>query len=181
MTPLTPDYTFQTFLVTPYNEMARDASKAIAEDPGVRYNPFFLSGPFGSGKTHLLHAIGNAIEQDKNYLRVTLVRGRDLAADIARAVKKHKLTNFYHAYGACELLLIDGFEAVRGDDHAQNVAIRLIDDLVRRKRQVVIASALPFREFPVIERYFLTSYDRGLVAEVLAPEALVKHRELLWE
>jgi chromosomal replication initiator protein len=80
-----PDYTFKHFVVTPNNELAFAAAAAIAKDPGSRYNPFFLYGDFGSGKTHLLHAVGNAIrEEGTPGMRIMYVTGKDFAADMPR-------------------------------------------------------------------------------------------------
>src|SRR5665213_2213514 len=125
------DYIFDTFLVTPNNEMAFSAANAIVEEMGTRYNPFFLYGNFCSGKTHLLHAIGNAAVKKRTGMRILSVKGRDFAADISLALKKHKLTNFYQHYQNNDLLLIDGFEAIAYDDIAQNVALRLFDAVLK--------------------------------------------------
>jgi chromosomal replication initiator protein len=179
-----PDYTFKHFVVTPNNELAFAAAAAIAKDPGSRYNPFFLYGDFGSGKTHLLHAVANAIrEEGTPGMRIMYVTGKDFAADMPRTRNVRRPANyypFYRPYGACDFLMIDGFEALGDDDVAQNAAIRLFDMLFKEKKQIMITSALPAHHFPVILEYFRNSYDTGLVGDIRAPESLVKHRELLW-
>jgi chromosomal replication initiator protein len=174
------DYTFDRFLVTPNNEMAFDAANAIVEEMGTRYNPFFLYGGFGSGKTHLLHAIGNAAQKKQTGMRIALLKGKDLLAEISFGLKKHKLTNFYQRYQNYDLLLIDNFEALVWDDVAQNVALRLFDALWKQHKQIIVMTGMPTHRFPIIEGYFWDSYDTGLIAEIFAPEILVKNREILW-
>lgn len=174
-----PDYIFDTFLVTPNNELAFTAANAIVHEIGTRYNPFFLYGAFSSGKTHLLHAIGNAVQEQQPATRILFVKGKDFAADIAFALRKRKLTNFYHKYQDCDFLMIKGFDALVDNDIAQNVAIRLFDALYRQKKQIIATTGLPTHLFPVMEAYLRDSYDTGLIADVLAPEELVKNRYLM--
>jgi chromosomal replication initiator protein len=184
--PFTPAYTFSSFIVAPYNEMAFEAAQAIVEEIGTRYNPFFLSGGFWSGKTHLLHAIGNAVQsKNGNYTssRVFYVDGKVFAEDIALALKKRKLTALYKYYSPalCDILMIDGFQALEYDDIAQNVAMRIVNALQKETKQVVITSTRPVHRFPVVEEYFRSEFATGLISEILAPEAFVKHRDMLWE
>ena len=140
-----PDYIFETFVVTPNNEMAFSAANAIVDEMGTRFNPFFLYGAFGSGKTHLLHAIGNAAIKKRTGLRIMIVSGRDFAADIATGLKRHKLaiglkkpmTTFYQHYQNYDLLMIDGLEYIAYDDVAQNVALRLFDAVQKHNGQII--------------------------------------------
>jgi chromosomal replication initiator protein len=183
-----PDYIFDTFVVTPNNEMAFSAANAIVDEMGTRFNPFFLYGAFGSGKTHLLHAIGNAAIKKRTGLRILLVSGRDFAADIATGLKRHKLpiglkkpmTTFYQHYQNYDLLMIDGLEAIAYDDVAQNVALRLFDAVQKHNGQIIATTRVPTHRFPVMESYFREAYTTELIGEILAPEALVKNRHLLW-
>jgi chromosomal replication initiator protein len=161
--------------------MAFSAANVIVDQMGTRYNPFFLYGAFGSGKTHLLHAIGNAAITKRTGMRIMLVSGKDFAADIASGLKKHKLTKFYQHYQDYDLLMIDGFEAIAYDDIAQNVALRLFDAVQKHCGQVIATTQIPTHRFPVMESYFREAYVSGLIAEILAPEALIKNRHLLWE
>lgn len=172
------DYTFDSFITTPHNEMAFNAAQMIAREPGTRYNPFFLYGDTVSGKTHLLHAIGNAASKEKSYLGTIYVSGKQLYSDISYAIKKHKLTLFYLNYQKCGLLMIDDFDIFANKDIEQNAAIRLFDAMWKSKKQVIVTSRLPSRHFPVIEEYF-RSYDTGLICDVTAPEGLMANKALL--
>ncbi len=176
-----PDYTFENFITTPYNEMAFGAAQAIVREIGTRYNPFFFCGEIDSGKTHLLHAIGNAINKERDDINLHYTSGTKFAADVVYAIKKHKVTNFYLEYLKCDFLIIDGFDALLDKDVEQNTVIRLFDEMWKRKKQIVVASRLSSRHFPVIEQYFKTSYDTGLMCDILAPEGLAANRALLWE
>ena len=183
------DYIFETFVVTPNNEMAFSAANAIVDEMGTRFNPFFLYGAFGSGKTHLLHAIGNAAIKKRTGIRILLVSGRDFAADIATGLKRHRLANglkkplttFYQKYQNYDLLMIDGFESLAYDDVAQNVALRLFDAVKKLNGQIIATTRVPTHRYPVMESYFRESYTTELIGEILAPEALVKNRHLLWQ
>jgi len=173
------DYTFESFVTTPHNELAFEAAKAAVEEPGTKYNPFFFYGGLGSGKTHLLHAIGNAMHKEHKDGKLLCVRGERFSSDVIYALKEHCLTRFYQRYQDCDFLMIDDFGGLDGEDAAQSAAVRLFDALWRKKKQVVIASELSFGSFPVIEAYFRLSCDTGLVCDILAPEGLVKNGALL--
>ena len=183
--PFNPAYTFSSFIVAPYNEMAFEAAQVIAREQGSRYSPFFLSGGFWSGKTHLLHAIGNVLQSKdggRRSSRIFYVDGKVFAQDIATALKKRKLTALYKYYGpaACDVLMIDGFQALEYDDVTQNVAMRIVNALQKEAKQVVIASTRPVHRFAVVEEYFRSEFATGLIAEVFLPEAFVKHRDVMW-
>ena len=174
-----PDYTFDSFVVTPHNEMAFNAAQAIAREPGARYNPFFLYGDTVSGKTHLLHAIGNAASKEKDYLGTLYVSGKQFYSDIVYALKKHKLTLFYRNYQKSALLMIDDFDVFEHKDVEQNAAIRLFDAMWKSKKQVIVTSRLPSRRFPIMEEYFYSSYDTGLICNVIPPDGLMANKALI--
>jgi chromosomal replication initiator protein len=208
------DYTFDSFVATPNNELAFEAAQAIVREVGTRFNPFFFHGKSGSGKTHLLHAIGNAIQEqvqepphpaatkpwflirlfgvgDDNIdvsepqpsrptMKSIFIEGADFVSDVSYALKKHRLTRFYQHYQNCDFLMIDGFEAFADKDIEQNAVIRLFDAMWKQKKQIIVASGLPSYRFPVIEEYFRTSYDTGLICDISSPEVLVANRAFLW-
>jgi len=122
-------------------------------------------------------------------MRILLVSGKDFAADIATGLKRHKLihglkrhmlTKFYQQYQNYDLLMIDGLEAIAYDDIAQNVALRLFDAVQKHNGQIIATTRVPTHRFPVMESYFREAYTTELIGEILAPEALVKNRHLLW-
>lgn len=184
------DFTFESFVVTPYNELAFSAAKAIAEHPGTRFNPFFYHGEFLSGKTHLLHATGNALIERRPHIRILRVSGARLKHDISYALKNRKLSgikyalehnrgrlaNFNRLYRDCDVLMIDGFDELAECDLEQNVFIRLCTAMVTDRKQVMLAARLPYERFPVIAEYFRSSYTTGLVCEIFAPEELAANK-----
>lgn len=154
--------TFGTFSVCNSNELAFAVAKAIAQNIGKEYNPFFIYGKHGSGKTHLLHAIGNEILNKNRNFKILYLTGKELASDMVNENE----SDLYKKY---DILMVDGIGIMAGKEDAQKLLLNIIDAFVASKKQVIITSELAPICFSVIDKHYST-YDNCIIADINAPK-----------
>ena len=166
-TILNPSYVFDSFVVGPSNQMAYNASLAVANKPGVQYNPLFLYGGTGLGKTHLLQAIGNnAIEHGKTVIYVTI---EQFMNDFTFSIKNKNMEHFRSKYRKCDVLLIDDIQFLSGKEQTQEEFFHTFNELHNAKKQIVMTSdRLPSQIAGLVDR-LKSRFEWGLTADIQIP------------
>ncbi|RXK12758.1 chromosomal replication initiator protein DnaA [Halarcobacter mediterraneus] len=166
-TILNPSYTFNSFVVGSSNQMAYNASLAVSEKPGVQYNPLFIYGGTGLGKTHLLQAIGNdAIEKGKTVIYVTI---EQFMNDFTFSIKNKNMEHFRGKYRKCDVLLIDDIQFLSGKEQTQEEFFHTFNELHNAKKQIVMTSdRLPSQIAGLVDR-LKSRFEWGLTADIQIP------------
>ena len=140
---LNPNYTFENFVSSDSNGSAFAMARVIAQNPGVQHNPFFLSGKYGTGKTHLLHAIGNEIlKENKNY-KIIYLTGEQFLSKIINNLK----TKDEKLFQDCDVLMRDGIDTIINKEATQKKYLEIFDNLYSQGKQVIVTSELPIDNF----------------------------------
>jgi len=171
-TILNQSFTFDSFMVGKSNEMAYNSSKAVAEKPGTQYNPLFIYGGTGLGKTHLLQAIGNdAVSKDKNVIYVTI---EQFMNDFLFSMKNKNLEHFKSKYRKCDLLLIDDVQFLTGKETTQEEFFHTFNELKNANKQIVLTSDRLPSQIAGLEDRIKSRFEHGLKAHINLPELETK-------
>ena len=167
---LNPLYTFENFVVGASNEMAHAAAKAVASGPGKTYNPLFIHGGVGLGKTHLLHAIGNAILEKKPDARISYTTSEQFTNDFISALQTGGLVKFRKRYRSLDVLMIDDIHFLAGKERSQEEFFHTFNSLFDGRKQIVLTSDRPASEIASLEQRLVSRFDWGLSAELVPPD-----------
>lgn len=167
---LNTKYTFNNFIVGKNNELAHAASKAIAENPGRTYNPFFIYGGVGLGKTHLLQAIGHHVLQQNPDIKVLYTTCEKFTNDFVQSIKNSQTKKFQDYYRNIDLLIIDDIQFMAGKDQTQEQFFHTFNDLYQNNRQIIISSDRQPSAIPTIEERLKSRFSSGMIADVGAPD-----------
>ena len=163
-------YTFENFIVGHHNRFAHAASEAVAKTPAKAYNPLFIYGAAGLGKTHLLHAIGLKTLALFPALKACLVSSERFTNDLINSIKDKKMEAFRERYRSVDLLLIDDIQFLAGKEQTQEEFFHTFNDLHSNNKQIVITSDRPPKEIPTLEERLRTRFGWGLIADIQPPE-----------
>jgi len=163
-------YTFANFVVGEHNRFAHAAALAVAEAPSEVYNPLFIYGGVGLGKTHLLQAIGNYLHRARPKLAVAYIPAETLFIELIDAVEKGTRMEFKNRYRSKDLLLIDDIHFLRGKESLQEEIFHLFNHLYEGGKQVVLTSDRPPREIPTLEERLASRFSGGLVVDIQPPD-----------
>ncbi len=167
---LNPKYTFETFVVGNNNRFAHAAALAVGNEPAKSYNPLFLYGGVGLGKTHLMHAIGNRIiENNKNY-NVLYVTSEKFTNQLINAIKDNKNEFFRNKYRNIDVLLIDDIQFIAGKERVQEEFFHTFNALYEEGKQIIISSDKPPRDIPFLEDRLKSRFEWGLLADISIPD-----------
>jgi chromosomal replication initiator protein len=169
-THLNPRYTFETFVVGHSNRFAQAASQAIAKDPGKAYNPLFLYGGVGLGKTHLMHAIGHHILHHNPRARVLYTTSEKFINEFIDSLRFEKMNQFRQKYRGLDCLLIDDIQFFVNKESSQEEFFYTFNTLYDSRKQIVITSDRPPKEIPTLQERLITRFEWGVVADIQAPE-----------
>ncbi|MDD5074071.1 MAG: chromosomal replication initiator protein DnaA [Candidatus Shapirobacteria bacterium] len=167
---LLPNYNFDTFVVGSSNNFAHAAAQAIVKNPGQTYNPFFVWGGVGVGKTHLTHAIGNAIAQNNKNFKVLYVSAETFTNELVEALQKKTITKFKDKYRKCDCLLVDDIQFIAGKEYSQEEFFHTFNALYLSGRQVVLTSDRKPEEIPKVEDRLISRFMGGLTVDIQPPD-----------
>jgi chromosomal replication initiator protein len=168
---LNPRSTFETFVVGANNQFAHAAARAVAEAPARTYNPLFLHGSVGLGKTHLMQAVGHLIQQHKKHLKVFYVTSEQFTNDYISAIQHGELQKFRKSYRQVDVLLIDDIQFLAGKDRSQEEFFHTFNTLFDGSKQIVVTADSPPTEISNIEKRLTSRFEWGLAAELQPPDA----------
>jgi len=171
---LNPTYTFQTFVVGSCNQFAHAASQAIAEAPGKTYNPLYIYGGVGLGKTHLMHAAGHEIKARNRHLRLSYISAEKFMNELINAIRYDKAQTFREKYRSIDVLLMDDIQFMAGKERTQEEFFHTFNALYDGQKQIVISSDCPPREIPTLEERLHSRFEWGLIADMEPPDLETK-------
>jgi chromosomal replication initiator protein len=166
---LRSDYTFETFAVSTTNEMAHAAATAVSNQPGVAYNPLFLYGGVGVGKTHLMQAIGNNILKNNPDTRMIYCTGEEFTNDIVNAIQMKKAIKFKEKYRAAHVLLMDDIQFIAGKNAVQEEFFHTFNALIKQASQIILTSDRPPQEINLLEDRLRSRFEAGLMIDIQQP------------
>lgn len=167
---LNPKYTFETFVVGDNNKLAHAAALAIGDEPGEAYNPLFLYGGVGLGKTHLMHAIGNRILENNRNCNVLYVTSEKFTNQLINAIKDNKNEIFRNKYRTIDVLLIDDIQFIAGKERIQEEFFHTFNSLYEERKQIILSSDKPPRDIPFLEDRLKSRFEWGLLADISCPD-----------
>lgn len=166
---LNPDFIFASFAVSSSNEMAHAAAIAVSKNPGSSYNPLFLYGSVGVGKTHLMHAIGNNLVAQNPNINMLYCTGEDFTNEIVQAIQMKQAASFKRRYRAAQVLLIDDIQFIAGKNTVQEEFFHTFNALIQQRSQIILTSDRPPQSISLLEDRLRSRFEAGLMIDIGQP------------
>jgi chromosomal replication initiator protein len=168
--PLNPKYTFDTFIIGNSNRFTHAACFAVAESPAKAYNPLFIYGGVGLGKTHLMHAIGQFIKEHNSKLKVFYVTSEKFTNELINSIRDDKTVEFRNKYRGMDILLVDDIQFLAGKERTQEEFFHTFNTLYEANKQIIISSDRPPREIPTLEDRLRSRFEWGIITDIQPPD-----------
>ncbi len=165
-----PEYTFENFIVGGSNKFAHAACTAVAQRPAKDYNPLFIYGPSGLGKTHLICAIVNYIKKKKPNTKIIYINGEDFTNQLIESISKKNTAKFHERFRNCDILLIDDIQFIAGKDSTQEEFFHTFNALHAEQKQIILTSDRPPKDIATLEERLRTRFEWGLIADIQPPD-----------
>lgn len=165
-----PKYTFESFIVGDNNRFAFASSEAVSKAPAKAYNPLFIYGPVGLGKTHLLHAIGNAMIQQNPNAKGKIVSCEKFTNDLINSIRTRTVDQFRQKYRTVDILLVDDVQFLAGKEQTQEEFFHTFNDLYNLNKQIILTSDRTPKEIPTLEERLRTRFEWGLISDIQPPD-----------
>ena len=169
-TNLNPRYTFKNFIVGPFNELAHAAAVAVVKKPGLVYNPLFIYGGVGLGKTHLIQAIGNEVVENISKKRIKYIPSEKFTSEMVASIRNHSIENFKSAYKEIDVLVIDDIQFLAGKEKTQEEFFNVFNYLYEKNKQIIISSDRSPKAIPTLEERLRSRFEGGMIADIGSPD-----------
>lgn len=170
LTNLNKKYSFDSYIVGSNNELAHAASLAITKNLGKLYNPLFIYGGVGLGKTHLLQSIGNRVSSDIKDVKVLYAPAERMTADLLESIKTGKIEQLKQGYSKLDLLIIDDIQFIAGKERTQEIIFTIFNELHSKNKQVILSSDRPPKAIPALEERLRSRFEGGMIADIGIPD-----------
>ena len=174
MLKLNPRFTFETFVVGSCNQFAHAAAKAVATMPARTYNPLFIYGGVGMGKTHLMHAIGQSLQQNFRGLRIVYTTSERFVNQLIRCIRTDRMTQFHQLYRQADVLLVDDIHVLANKERTQEEFFYTFNELFEHQKQIVLSSDSPPKETPGLVERLRSRFEWGLMVDIQPPDLETK-------
>jgi len=169
-TSLNPRYTFENFIVGPFNELAQAASWAISKNPGLVYNPLFIYGGVGLGKTHLLQAIGNEVIKNFSQKKVKYIPSEKFTSGVVTSIRNQEIESFKSKYRSIDILILDDVQFLAGKEKTQEEFFHTFNALYEKNKQIVLSSDRPPKAIPALAERLRSRFEGGMIADIGYPD-----------
>lgn len=171
---LNPKFTFDSFVVGACNQFAHAAARSVANNPSRSYNPLFIYGGVGMGKTHLMHAIGRSLMQNFASMRVIYTSSERFMNEMIACIRTERMQQFHHRYREADVLLIDDIQVLGNKERTQDEFFHTFNDLHDHQKQIVISSDAPPKDIPGLVERLRSRFEWGLIADIQPPDLETK-------